>query len=300
MSLTGGAYFRDTKSQAVLIIHSWDLATFVATFGIVMDGDPATGSLSIGCQGGQPVPNTGLNTHDKFEGDSSMARTDYFLSPTGDAYSVNATLFSYMANYCNGDLTLECMGPYMGSRYNQSITTNGNFFASPLLLFNFGTATLPQESFASKGNQGTPDIDTMAPFWAVTQTHAGPSPNYAYSAQPGTERLPSNWYNRPTALSFPEILAETFQLYSEAGFPSFGGNTGAPNTFVGLNWPAGGISNGKLTNATPSGIACLLYQALTDVLPTSLENVLTQNPVAVLFAQTKLASIIGQFGCPAL
>lgn len=103
----------------------WDLATFVATFGIVMDGDPLTTQLSIGCTGGMPVPNTGLNTHDKFETDGSMTRNDYYLSPTGDAYNVNATLFGYMNDYCNGEFTLACMGPYMGSRYNQSLATNG-------------------------------------------------------------------------------------------------------------------------------------------------------------------------------
>lgn len=107
-------------------VFNWgyDLANFVATFGIVMDGDPLTGQLSIGCTGGMPVPNTGLNTHNKFETDGSMTRNDYFTSPTGDAYSVNATIFGYMNDYCDGDFTLACMGPYMGSRYNQSKATN--------------------------------------------------------------------------------------------------------------------------------------------------------------------------------
>lgn len=103
----------------------WDLAVFVATFGIVMDGDPLTSQLSIGCTGGQPVPNTGLNTHNKFETDGSIARNDYYLSPTGDAYNVNATLFEYMTKFCDGVYDLDCMGPYMGSRYNQSKAENG-------------------------------------------------------------------------------------------------------------------------------------------------------------------------------
>lgn len=61
----------------------------------------------------------------RFETDGSIARTDYYLSPTGDSYSVNASLFNYWNEYCDGDFTLACMGPYMGSRYNQSIATNG-------------------------------------------------------------------------------------------------------------------------------------------------------------------------------
>jgi hypothetical protein len=108
------------------LTHSqgWDLATFVATFGIVMDGDPLTSQLSIGCDGGMQVPNTGLNAHNKFETDSSMTRNDFYTSPTGDSYSVNATIFGYMDDYCNGDFTLGCMGAYMGSRYNYSKETN--------------------------------------------------------------------------------------------------------------------------------------------------------------------------------
>jgi hypothetical protein len=108
-------------------VFNWgyDLAVFVATFGIVMDGNPLTSQLSIGCQGGSAVANTGLNAHNKFETDSSMTRNDFYTSATGDAYSVNATLFNYMNDFCQSDFTLQCMGPYMGARYNQSKSTNG-------------------------------------------------------------------------------------------------------------------------------------------------------------------------------
>jgi hypothetical protein len=98
-----------------------------------MDGDPLTSQLSIGCDGGMQVPNTGLNAHNKFETDSSMTRNDFYTSPTGDSYSVNATIFGYMNDYCNGDFTLGCMGAYMGSRYNYSKETNP--FVSSVLLY---------------------------------------------------------------------------------------------------------------------------------------------------------------------
>lgn len=44
---------------------AWDLAAFVATFGLIQDGDLVTEVLSIGCTGGLAVPDTGLNTHSK-------------------------------------------------------------------------------------------------------------------------------------------------------------------------------------------------------------------------------------------
>jgi len=123
---------------------NWDLASFVATFGIIQDGDILTETLSLGCRGGLPAPNTGLNTHseldssrqrpivtdslslDKFEADGSMARTDYNLSPDGDAYDVNGTLFGQLINTCqSSEYSHDCMGRFNQLRYNQSLSTNG-------------------------------------------------------------------------------------------------------------------------------------------------------------------------------
>lgn len=85
-----------------------------------------------------------------------------------------------------------------------------------------------------------------------------------WTAAPGTERIPPNWYNRPTALSFAEIFAETSQLYAEAGYPAFGGNTGKTNSFVGLTFDPAGIENGILKDPSAEGIACLFQQVLVD------------------------------------
>merc|ERR1712070_68433 len=59
-------------------VYNWkyDLATFVATVGVAQDGDPLTQTMSIGCAGGLPKSGTGLQTHNKFEVDASLARTD--------------------------------------------------------------------------------------------------------------------------------------------------------------------------------------------------------------------------------
>lgn len=177
------------------------------------------------------------------------------------------------------------------------ISYHSNFFYSPLGLFAFGTATLPQESFASLGNQGTPDVGTIAPFWAVTPND---STNTTFTAHPGHERIPDNWYNRPTPLSFLEIFTETASLYAAGGFPAFGGNTGKPDSFVGLTWELGGIENGVLKDPSASGIACLLAQIVTDAVPLSLQDVLTLPAASSLWAKGKVAGLFEQFGCPAL
>ena len=64
----------------------YDLANLLAFLGLQADGDLVTGKLSIGCEatsrtsvspaltGSQP----GLAGHNKFEGDTSLTRNDFF------------------------------------------------------------------------------------------------------------------------------------------------------------------------------------------------------------------------------
>lgn len=114
---------------------AYDLASFVATFGLVQDGDILTQTLSIGCQPSLSTSNTGLNTHNKFEADQSLSRTDFALSPSGDAYSLNGTLFGDMVDACGGqNFGAECMAKHNQRRFNDSLNTNGyTCFASFVL-----------------------------------------------------------------------------------------------------------------------------------------------------------------------
>lgn len=71
---------------------------------------------------------------DKFEADGSMARIDFNLSPSGDAYDVNGTLFGQLINDCqSADYSHDCMGKFNQQRFNQSLTTNG-YMLSTLFL----------------------------------------------------------------------------------------------------------------------------------------------------------------------
>lgn len=65
---------------------NYDLAVLLAVLGVGFDGDPiGTTKLSLGCDATSRTSLTGLGTelgldgHDKFEGDSSLTRNDYFL-----------------------------------------------------------------------------------------------------------------------------------------------------------------------------------------------------------------------------
>lgn len=72
----------------------YDLAVLLAVLGVGLDGDPISGKLSIGCDAssrttspGLPGPELGLDGHNKFEGDTSLTRNDYFLGKPQNSYA---------------------------------------------------------------------------------------------------------------------------------------------------------------------------------------------------------------------
>ena len=100
------------------------------------------------------------------------------------------------------------------------------------------------------------------------------------------------------------MAAEIFAQYGMHPVP-FGGNTGKPNSFVGLG-DFGAIKNGKF-QGTEAGVACLLYQFATENVPSSLGggSVPAVPTESLQFAANKLnplfgnqSSALGAFGCP--
>lgn len=93
--------------------------------GVGLDGDLITTRLSLGTDatsrttalGGSAEG--GLATHNKFEADSSLTRSDYYLN-NGDNYSFNGTLFGYMTTACNKVFDRNCLSKYRMQRYEQS------------------------------------------------------------------------------------------------------------------------------------------------------------------------------------
>jgi hypothetical protein len=112
----------------------YDLANFLGIVSIfVADGDLATKKVSIGCDattrtsvnpvltGSEP----GLDGHNKFEGDVSLTRNDYFLG-RGDNFMFNSTLWEMMTESTNGIADLNGLGEYRYQRYLQSRRDNPN------------------------------------------------------------------------------------------------------------------------------------------------------------------------------
>ena len=147
-------------AQQNLYNVGYDLATLLATLGVVADGDILTGKLSIGCDatsrtatlGGVLGREPGLNGHNKFEGDTSLTRNDYFTHD-GDNYSFNGTLFARMKEVADrvsgGNFDRNALAAYRSQRYDESVQENPNFFFGPLSLLLFGAASFLYELFPS-------------------------------------------------------------------------------------------------------------------------------------------------------
>lgn len=144
------------EAQMNLYNVGLDLAVFLCTVAIPLDGDIITTKLSIG---GDATALTsvagslanvvgaeegGLIVHNTFEADTSLTRNDVFLAD-GDNYSFNA-LFGAMKAVCDstssGVFDETCMTKYRHNRYQDSLTTNGQVYFGIKSLLLYGASAL--------------------------------------------------------------------------------------------------------------------------------------------------------------
>ena len=116
---------------------------------------------------------------------------------------------------------------------------------------------MSNHSAANPGGELT--RSTLKSFFSVT----GEPGSFVHNR--GQERVPLNWYRRPSAN--PHTLPQVFTdlLHTEAAYPGtikFGGNTGKVNTFTGINTAdlTGGVFNGA-TLLQGNNLACFFLQA---------------------------------------
>jgi len=216
------------------------------------------------------TPSQPLTPLQKFEGDTSLTRNDYYLA-NGDDYSFNGTLFANMQSTCAGNFNRDNLALYRYQRYQQSKADNGNFYFGPKALLLIGAATFLYELFPSLGPAGTPDLATISYFFGAQSNGNG---GFTFNNH---EQIPPDWYNRQAPLTTAEVAAEAAVLYLE--HPTlFGGNAGKGN-FDLLNFGAD-FKNGQF-NATTQSVLCLLYQIATENVPSSLTGVV-ELPLNVL------------------
>ncbi|TEY35481.1 hypothetical protein BOTCAL_0589g00030 [Botryotinia calthae] len=283
-------------AQQNLYNVGYELANLLAVLGLTLtDGDIVTEKLSIGCDatsrtyfspattGSEP----GLNAHNKFEADTSLTRSDYFLA-NGDNYSFNGTLFGMMTETTGGNYNRDGLATYREHRYQQSLKENPNFYFGPSSLLFFGAASFFYKLMPSGTKNYTPDYDTISSFFGAEKNSDG---SYSFT---GEERIPDNWTNRVTPYSNTDAADEIIALYSQNPV-LFGGATGNGGFYL-INF--GCIENGTLI-ATPGSLeaSCLLYQLATQNIPSSLNSVFTPSINTLEFVAKKLNPSFGNLGC---
>jgi hypothetical protein len=145
---------------------------------------------------------------------------------------------------------------------------------------------------------GTLTRETLMSFFSVT----GEPGNFVHNR--GLERIPYNWYRRPTvdAHNNPEVLADL--VYNNAMYPGilrFGGNTGTTNSFAGVDLQnlTSGVYNFD-TLADGNNGACFLLQASLVGLPDAADPLLGAVGSVLNWALQKLGPLQRKFGCPQL
>jgi len=283
-------------AQQNLYNVGYDLAQTLALLGLTTtDGDIATERLSIGCDatsrtsvnpvltGNEP----GLDGHNKFEADTSLTRNDFFTHG-GDNFKFNGTLFKMMTDTTGGLYNRDNLAKYRYQRYQQSLAENPNFYFGPLSLLLFGASSFLYELMPS-GPDYIPDKATISSFFGAEEQSDG---SYIFNNQ---EKIPANWTNRVEPYTNPDVVSEILAQYAE--YPVlFGGSTGNGG-FDLVNF--GSIKNGSLI-ATPGApeTSCLLYQLLTERVPSSLNSVVTPTVDALSLVLSKLDPELKNLGCP--
>lgn len=293
-----------------------DLAAFLSVYSGVMAGDIT--SVSIG---GKPANGGGLlgglgsslgllgtpqglsKSHNRFEADASPTRQDLHL--TGDPVSVSVPLFEQLIAMPQGpngyDLTV--MHPFRGARFNNSVATNGYYWAGPFTHYAVNTATYLFtyhlfSNFSAEHPDGFLDEETLKSFEGITGSRG------SYEWKWGRERIPDNWHRRPIGDDYGLVAFALDAVGALKALPYMavvGGNTGKPNTFTGVNIAdlTGGVFSAE-TLLEGNNMMCFAFRAASIAAPDILSGLLGNALLAVQKLTDALNPLLNTLGCPQL
>ncbi|KAI9890494.1 MAG: hypothetical protein M1814_003978 [Vezdaea aestivalis] len=297
-----------------------DLATFLSTYSLVIDGNPL--GIPPGWSMGGPVPGLGggllsgllgqpkglTGSHNKQETDASPTHGDLYAF-NGNNYDVQLPFFTALYDLQKTaavpNYNLDVLFQHRQNRLDHSKATNPNFFYGPFtgILISAATHTFIYRFMANKSAEhpeGILDKETLKSFFGIT----GPEGNLV--ANSGQERIPENWYRRAIGdeYTIPFLSIDIIKL--NLAVPDgvrLGGNTGTPNSFVGLNLGelTGGVYNaGNILQG--NNAQCLAYQAAQQAAPDILKGsgLLADITRALGLLNKVLNPIISQLACPKL
>ncbi|CAO1633105.1 unnamed protein product [Sympodiomycopsis kandeliae] len=275
----------------------YDLALALNAYAVVFNGNLLDLSWSIGGPAaskglgkitellfGKP---SGINAHNIYEGDASIVRRDYYAPGANrDNVELHMPYFKDLLELGGNDRTpgkdiynAELMLQHKFNRWNESVSTNPFFFNSA---FGGLVVTTAAERFVAEFaanntadengyNRIYLDEPNLLAFFSVKR-NADDSLTYT----PGHERLLPSWKRRPLASTFglDDIVLTLLNAASvNPHLLSVGGNTGAVNTFTGVDVGdlTGGVFHAAELLSDPQGLACYLFQVgIEELVPTQL------------------------------
>lgn len=283
---------------------SVDLAGFLAAYAVAIDGDLVSLSWSIG----GPPPSLlgsaqGISySHNKYEGDTSIGRCDAYING-GDAHSLSTVKFGYA--YASGmdddRYTFDKFARAFTMNTFRSEMTNPRYFA-PLFSTTLVSPAAYNFVIAMMSNHTADKVDgyldgaIFKEFFGIT----GDYPNFTWKK--GQERVPDNWYRRPTAQPYTASGGVFGDLISEfLAYPHsfrFGGNTNGVNTYTGISLTdfTGGVYNAK-NLFKGNNFQCFVYQNIQQGLPDVLTAGLLSTK-ALSFLNPYLTKAFGGVSCP--
>ncbi|KAF2133715.1 hypothetical protein P153DRAFT_281050 [Dothidotthia symphoricarpi CBS 119687] len=186
-----------------------DLATVLATFAVLTDGDIDTLSFYLGAGKGGIG---GLNRHSTVEADISPTREDYY-NGCGDNHHLSSRIVKQLVGYVNAESSKQFTINAMANQYAQlaqfSKTNNPYLYYFPfpqivsVVAFNF----YPQ--FFSNGTYGAGGVANYKSISSIIGAeYDSKSGEFKYVP----ERWPENWYRRATPYGAVQALTEGFTL----------------------------------------------------------------------------------------
>jgi hypothetical protein len=141
--------------------------------------------------------------------------------------------------------------------------------------------------------------EVLKAFFAVTVDAQG-----KFIHTPGHERIPENWFKRPTANAYTLAQTAADIITNNLMYPGIiriGGNTGTTDSFAGVDLKdlTGGVFN-LATLADGNNGACFLLQASLLGIPNILDPLLGVVGTLLGWARQRLGPLNSKLGCPEL
>ncbi|KAK6863781.1 oxidase [Apiospora arundinis] len=240
-------------------------------------------------------------SHNWIEGDASGTRDDLYV--TGDASTMNMTLFKMMYDSVEGDvITLDDIAARAAQRFDEAIAINPYFYYGPytgLVARNagyiFSGRLLSNHSHENPtGVRLTKDV--MRSFYGVHQDENG---ELVYKK--GWEQIPANWYRIAADYGLVQTNLDLVDwIVQHPVLASVGGNLGRVNSYAGVN--VEDVTGGVL-NATSllegNNLMCFVLQVVKTFAPNSASSLFKTLEAPLKLVNDAVLNPLLDLSCPA-